>query len=128
MRLSRRTIVSAAFSVFSILCLTCATSAQTPSTPQLIPQPKEARLVAEIPLSGGIAVDVPGGDAEDKFAGQDLQETLHSYGIPVVESHGETKDSVRIVLLRKDDPQSRGLLLTNRVVFDPQMHDEGYAL
>ncbi len=86
--MSRRTIVSVALSVFSILCVACMASAQTSSTLQLIPQPKEARLVAGIPLRGGIAVDVPGGDAEDKFAAQDLQETLHSYGIPVVEPHG----------------------------------------
>ena len=122
----RRTIVSAAFSAVSILWLTCVAIAQQPSKLQLIPQPKEARLVSDIPLSGGIAVDVPGGDAEDKFAAQDLQETLHSYGIPLATSKGE--DSARVVLLRQENPQTRGLLLTNRVVFDPQMHDEGYAL
>ena len=126
MRLSRRTIVSVAFSAVSIFCLTCIAFAQEPSKLQLIPQPKEARLVSDIPLSGGIAVDVPGGDAEDKFAAQDLQETLRSYGIPLATSKGE--DLARVVLLRQENPETRGLLLTNRVVFDPQMHDEGYAL
>ena len=94
MRLYRRTIVSAAFSAVSILWLTCVAIAQQPSKLQLIPQPKEARLVSDIPLSGGIAVDVPGGDAEDKFAAQDLQETLHSYGIPLAVSKGEDRKSV----------------------------------
>lgn len=105
-----------------------AATAQTGATLQLIPQPKEANPGSDIPLNGGVVVDVPGNDPEDTFAAEDLRETLRSFGIAGVGSQGNEKNSAHVVLLRKDDPQARGPLLTNKIVFDPQMHDEGYAL
>ncbi|MGC1298061.1 MAG: beta-N-acetylhexosaminidase [Alloacidobacterium sp.] len=126
--MARRTNVAAFLVSLSALIFAYAASAQTAAPLQLIPQPKEANPASNIPLSGGIAVDVSGNDPEDRFAAEDLRETLRSYGIAVIDSQGNEKISAHVVLLRKDDPQARGPLLTNRVVFDPQMHDEGYAL
>ena len=126
--MSRRITSAVALSVLFILLVGSMAFAQEPAALQLIPQPKEAHRISDIPLSGGIVVDAPGGDAEDGFAVKDLQETLHSYGISAAGIHGAAKDAVRIVLLRKDDPMAGSLLQVHHVVFDPPMHDEGYAL
>ena len=124
--MSRRTKEAAVILVvsISILVATRFAAAQNSAALQLIPQPREARVVSDIPLTGGIEIDVPGGDAEDKFAANDLQEVLQSYGI----SKSSTKNSAHVVLLRADASQAKALLLANRVVFDSQMHDEGYVV
>ena len=120
-----RTKATAAFlAASSILFLAQISAAQQSATLPLIPQPKEVRAVSEIPLSAGIAVEVPGGDTEDKFAAQDLEETLASWGI----RKSEAKSAAHVILLRRDSPQARDLLSTSHIVFEPQMHDEGYAL
>ena len=109
--MSHRTKAIAAFlaasSVFAI--------AQQPATLPLIPQPKEVRQVSEIPLSAGIAIEVPGNDAEDKFAAQDLRETFASWGI----KNSEAKSAPHVILLRSDSSQARDLLSANHISLRP---------
>lgn len=120
----RRTkIFAALITASSILTLTHIAAAQQPTPLALIPQPRETRLVSTIPLTKGIAIEAPGGDAEDTFTAEDLKDTLHSYGI-----EQNAKASARLILLRKDDSHAREALETNHIIFDPQMDDEGYAL
>jgi hexosaminidase len=114
--------------VSSVLVFNHVAVAQESAKLQLIPQPKETRLISEIPLAKGIAVEAPGADAEDSFAAQDLKDTLHSYGILIQEPKDSKEASAHVLLLRRNDPQAREILASNHVAFDPQMHDEGYAL
>jgi len=123
--LLHRTKATAAFlAASSILFLAQITTAQQTATLPLIPQPKEVRLASEIPLSARIAIEVPGNNAEDNFAAQDLQETLGSWGV----KKSEAKNTVHVILLRRDSAQARDLLSASHTAFDSQMHDEGYVL
>ena len=100
-----RTKAAAAFlAASSILYFAHITAAQESATLPLIPQPKEVRQISEVPLSAGIAIEVPGNDAEDKFAAQDLQETLASWGI----KKSEAKSAPHVILLRSNSREFTG--------------------
>jgi len=117
-------LAAALIAASSALTFIHIAAAQQPTKLDLIPQPREARLISTIPLTKGITVEAPGNDAEDKFAAEDLKDALHSDGIELQNA----KPSARIILLRKGDAHAREALEAAHVAFDPQMHDEGYAL
>jgi hypothetical protein len=68
---------------------------------------------------------VPGGDTDDLFAAQNLDNSLAQRGIPV--SSAGTAD-LNVTLLRQPSDQANQLLSANNLSFDARMHDEGYVL
>jgi hypothetical protein len=111
-----------------LLCgFASAQTAQTPASqqPNLSPQPRQMH-------GGGSAavrtatITVPGGDAQDLFAAQQLSQALSRRGVLSAPSGGGA--DLRIVLLRTGTPQSDQLLQQAGLSFDAAMHDEGYIL
>src|SRR3984893_12090099 len=95
------------------------------STPVLTPQPREIRAGGLLPLRSA-AVLVPGGDAEDFFAAQDLSKVLAERGIAVAPAVGQADFTV--VLLRMDSAEAKQFLAEEKISFEAAMHDEGYVL
>ncbi|MGB9146180.1 MAG: glycoside hydrolase family 20 zincin-like fold domain-containing protein, partial [Acidobacteriaceae bacterium] len=115
---------------FAPLLLLCCAAA-VPSTaiadstrPPLIPQPREFTSRPDIALSAGLRIVVPGGDAADRFAAEDLQKGLEARGVRVRDS----ASAVRIYLLRDDTPLARRLMRRDRMPLDAAMQPEGYVL
>lgn len=115
----------------ALLALSVLSSTQSPAQssaltePMLSPQPKE--IHAQNLISIHIAtVLVPGGDPEDFFAAQNLNQDLTQRGILIAPTAGAVDLTVK--LLRADSDQARQLLSTNHLSFDTPMHDEGYVL
>jgi len=84
----------------------------------LLPTPREAHVLGQVAIPAGIRVEVPGRDAEDKFAGRDLEEaagSAKSGGYPVV-------------LLRAGSAEGKAALEANHLTLTPEMAAEGYAL
>ena len=93
--------------------------------PMLSPQPKEVQVEGSAPVHSA-AVFVPGGDAEDFSAAQNLEKSLAQRGIPVAPAVGPA--DLKVDLLRRDSDEARQLLSENKVAFDPAMQAEGYVL
>ncbi len=91
----------------------------------LIPMPRELHEGPVLSLERGIGVFAEGKDSEDKFAAEDLVDTLKKRGI---EARADKKGKVMIVLLRQDSKKAADILAHAHVSFDPAMHNEGYVL
>ncbi len=107
------------------LCLSLALPLCAQTAPTLTPQPRELQSTTLFPIASA-TVTVPGGDAEDLFAAQNLTAALTADGIAVAPTAG-TPDAL-ITLLRLDTPEATQLLTTKNLTFDPAQHDEGYIL
>jgi hexosaminidase len=107
----------------SALCL-LLTVARAEGLVPLIPQPQERGVEHSLPLVRGISI-ADDGSAEDHFASIDLTNSLKSRGISVSPS---AEVSLHLRLFRSDSPAAKNLLAERKLVFTPQMHDEGYVL
>jgi hexosaminidase len=105
------------------LLLSLHVSAQT--APLLSPQPKELQAKELIPVHRAIIL-VPGADAEDFFAAQNLEASFTQDGIRISPPTGPV--DLTITFLRKDVNEAAKLLSENKLSFDPSMHAEGYVL
>ncbi len=98
-----------------------------PSTPApspalgLIPEPREGRIVGNVPLRGLVVTQVSA--PEDRFAAEDLLATLRERGVPAGVS-GRT----RVRLLRAGDGAARIALRQAKLDFTPALREEGYVL
>lgn len=119
-RTSRGLVIAAVHS-----CFTLAVCAAAQSPVHLLPAPREAHFAATTDLPAKITVSVPGRDAEDEFAAQDLA------GFIKAESPKESASPsapYRVLLLRADSIDAKALLSRNQLSFDPVMESEGYIL
>ena len=108
-----------------IAVLSCFSAAgQTPAAPLLSPQPREIHVTGSTSLHSA-NISVPGGDAEDLFAAQNLSAALTADGV-LVELSGAVDLSV--ILLRDNSPEAHSLLEENHLSFAPEMEREGYVL
>jgi hypothetical protein len=96
-----------------------------PSAPTLSPQPKEIHSEEFVPVHVA-SVLVPGGDEQDLFAAQNLDQALTQRGTLISPAAGAVDLTVK--LLRADSDQARQLLSQEKLSFDPPMQDEGYVL
>ncbi len=125
---SFRSSVPSQFSSFAALAvlLFCLVF-QSPATAQvevhLLPAPREAHFTATADLPARVTVTVPGHDADDEFAAQDLKEALAA--LPKGGSAGAV---YRIVLLRSGSAEGKAALSGAKLSFDAAMEAEGYAL
>ena len=92
------------------------------SGPRLIPQPRELHMQDKAALTG-ISVEVPGGDADDLFAAEDLRTHAQSMGLT-----GRAKGALQVILLRANDPKATQALGDEHLTLDPAMEPEGYVL
>jgi len=92
--------------------------------PALIPEPREFQAKETISLDHGIQVSAPGGDAEDRFAAQELSAYLQTRGVKARASAG----AVHIYLLRDTSAAGKRALLQSKLAWDAPMNDEGYVL
>lgn len=108
-----------------LLCLSAfiAGLAQTPR-PALIPEPREFQDREAVSLAQGVRVSAPGGDADDRFAVDDLAADLKERGVKA----GTAASAVQIYLLRDTSAAGKRALLQEKLAIDPAMNDEGYAL
>jgi hexosaminidase len=90
----------------------------------LIPQPQERGSERIVPLTRGFSVSA-GESEEDRFAAADLTDTLKKRGISVTRG---TEVSLRVRLLRAENPVAKKILSERSSVFTPATHDEGYFL
>jgi hypothetical protein len=96
--------------VAALSCLSAAGQAQP--EPLLSPQPREVTMTGRIRVhSAGISV--PGGDAEDLFAAENLASALKHNGILVDPSAGLV--DLNVVLRRDDTPEALALLDQNQL-------------
>lgn len=97
----------------------------------LLPAPREARLGANLDLPARIIVSVPGHDAEDEFAAQDLEVAIQ---LVQPADHQDAKRAsaaqlpYRVLILRKDSASAKAVLARQQLSFDPAMESEGYIL
>src|SRR5579875_2197693 len=71
--------------------------------PPLIPQPREFSSRANLSLASGVRILVPGGNAEDRFAAEDLRAGLRARGIRI----NGGPSALAIYLLRDNSPLAR---------------------
>jgi len=116
---SRRSALLGVLLTFSFLA-----SAQSP-LPTLSPQPKELHAQELLPVHSATIL-IPGGDTEDLFAAQNLQNSLTQRGIAVSPAAGPV--DLTVTLLRQPSDTANQLLSSNNLFFDAAMHDEGYVL
>lgn len=98
-------------------------SQQSEPALRLIPRPRELDARGTSPLAHGMALE-PAGNADDRFAMQDLAAALKERGIAT--SSGTP--TVRVSVLRADSPAGKRFLAAAHLAIDPAMHDEGYVL
>lgn len=91
----------------------------------LIPMPREVHEGAVLPLTNGINVSIIGSEPDDRFAANNLIDTLKERGI---DARANKSGKLKIVLLRQQTKKAAGILAQNRITFVPEMHDEGYAI
>lgn len=92
--------------------------------PPLIPQPREYSARTDLSLTGGARVVAPGGDAEDRFAAENLRDQLRARGIRT----GTASTAVRIELLRDRAARAQEILRREHLEFEAAMQPEGYVL
>jgi hexosaminidase len=91
----------------------------------LQPAPREAHWGAPVDLPAHILITVPGRNAEDEFAANDLADAIKQLA-PAAERSSLVP--YRVVLLRTDSPEAKALLAREHLAFDPAMESEGYIL
>jgi hypothetical protein len=108
-----------------LLCTSSGISQTAASTrPPLIPQPREFTARTNLSLTGGARVLAPGGEADDRFAAQDLRDQLRARGI----RSGAASTAVRIELLRDDTALAQRILRREHLRLETPMLPEGYVL
>jgi tetratricopeptide (TPR) repeat protein len=123
---SSRAIPSLAiFALIAISAIPSPAQAISISAPLLSPQPRELHLSDTTPIRTANIL-VPGGDAEDNFAAQNLSEALKQRGVLLTPSAGSVDATIE--LLRTNTPEATLLLSSAHLAFDAPMHDEGYIL
>jgi hexosaminidase len=110
-----------------LLLLASFAAAQTPArrAPMLSPQPKEVRATDSMPVRS-ITILIPGGDTEDFFAAQNLDNAFAQRGILIPPTVGPA--DLTVTLLREPSEQAQHLLSDNNISFSPEMQTEGYVL
>jgi hypothetical protein len=101
-----------------------AAHAAADSRPPLIPQPREFSPLANLSLAHGVRILVPGGNAEDRFAAQNLKDGLAARGVRT----RATAAAMRIYLLRDTSALARAVLRRHHESLAPTMWPEGYVL
>jgi hexosaminidase len=124
-------VLKRAFFLLALLCVTFSLPvngfvafAAESGRPPLIPQPREFEARADLSLTAGVRILVPGKNDDDRFAAQDLDQTLRDRGIRV----GDRSSSVRMYLLRDTDSAAKRVLRDEHVTLDAPMQAEGYIL
>jgi hypothetical protein len=92
---------------------------------RLLPAPREAHFAGETALPATIAISVPGRDAEDEFAGRDLEEAVKAAELT---DRKDASAAYRVELLRSGTAQAKAVLARRGLAFDAAMQDEGYVL
>lgn len=87
----------------------------------VLPAPREARWLAESTALKELRVEVPGQDAEDLFAADDLEKAAREAGL-------RTGKAYRVILLRVQSPEAKAVLARKKIEFAPEMETEGYVL
>jgi hexosaminidase len=105
------------------LCVSPAWAGSDPARPPLIPQPREFVSRAAIPLFGGVRIVAPRGDADWRFAADDLRPALEARGVRLRDGA-----ATRVYLLHDDSALARSLLRREAMRFTSSMQPEGYAL
>ena len=85
----------------------------------LLPMPREVRATGDAPVTGGVRVECPGCDAEDRFAAEDLRDGLRARGVAVSATGGMP------VTLRRISGGGKG---PGGCVLEEAMRAEGYCL
>jgi hypothetical protein len=124
-RASRAGTVAALAAVFSFAAVAQNDEANKSLAVKLIPIPRELSAVGRVPLTGGVRVIASNSDNDDRFAGDDLRETLKARGI---DPEWNSADAPTIELFRLDTPKAAELLRRSHLSFDDAMKAEGYAL
>ena len=101
-----------------------ASHAASDARPPLIPQPREFAARGNISLSSGVRILVPGGNALDRFAAEDLMQGLEARGVQI----GHSAAAVRIYLLRDNSLLAREMLRREHETLERAMWPEGYVL
>ena len=91
----------------------------------LIPMPREVHEGIVIPLAHGIGISTDSKDPDDRFAVEDLVDSLKARDI---DARASKAGKVKVILVRQQAKKAVDVLLHAHVAFDPAMHDEGYAL
>ena len=96
----------------------------SPAPLALVPMPREVKRSGDLPLRHAVAIRASA-NPEDKFAAQELADTLATAGIG-----GSDRAGARpaIMLLRLDTALAKDVLERNHLAFIDAMHDEGYVL
>jgi hexosaminidase len=102
----------------------CATALAQSPHPALLPEPREFEARESVSLEHGVYISASGSDSDDHFASRDLVEFLRTHDVKV----SPASVGVRIYLLRDTSPAGNRALAQAKLVFDPAMKDEGYAL
>jgi hexosaminidase len=92
---------------------------------RLLPAPREMHFAGETALPATIAIGVPGHNAEDEFAGHDLEEAVKASGLAGRKNAGAI---YHVELLRSESAQAKAVLAKRGLAFDAAMQDEGYVL
>ena len=92
--------------------------------PALIPQPREFQARQDVSLTGGVRIEAPGGDDDDRFAAEDLRLALQSFGI----RSRPAAPATRIYLLHDSDVLAKSLQRRNQLILEKDMREEGYLL
>jgi hexosaminidase len=109
------------------LFLATSTLAAQAANPHLIPKPRE--------VSGGTFVAIPravnvlsGPSAEDRFAANDLAESLRERGLRASYVVNAVAGAYRIVLLRSDSPFAAQVMTGASLTLDESQRTEGYVI
>jgi hexosaminidase len=116
---------AARLGMWGVLTILCGFSTLAMGQMRLLPAPREAHFAGETALPATIAVSVPGNDADDQFAGRDLEEAAKAAGLGVADSDSA---AYRVTLLRTGSADSTVVLAKHNLKFDAAMEAEGYAL
>ena len=120
------------FSSSSLRCIlvlmvawVCVFSARGLAQVLLLPAPRELHLGEKAPLPPKIQVLVPGHEAADEFAAEDLRNEIR-----LIEpgDAGRSSAIYRVNLLRADSPAANAVLQSANLQFDAPMQSEGYIV
>ncbi len=123
-RPSSAALVSA-LAVFSALVAVSSPPASAQVPVPLQPAPREAQWGTAVDLPARILISVPGRNAEDEFAANDLAGAVKQLAPAPAQS---SLVPYRVVLLRTDSLEAKALLAREHLAFDPAMESEGYIL
>ena len=107
-----------------VAALAVSVRCQSPSAPVVVlqPSPREVKFGGTISIANGIVVEVPGNDAEDQFAANDLREAIYAAGLPA-----HTSPYI-VRVLRMNTPAGHRFIVEEHISLTPEMYDEGYAI